>query len=246
MRNPDISLPGWLFWALLLCFQWVGVAVGDGTDAPEVPASPRVHADADAEAGMLLVARRGMSDPRFRKSVILLTTHDDGGSLGIIINRASVTPLQRVLPEVGKVTEREYPVYFGGPVGMNRVMFLVRHAEGLARALHVLDDLYFSGDRSTLEKMLLQGKSESELRVYVGYAGWGPGQLAGELSNGDWLVVPATLEMIFSDAPGALWDRLMDRYVPSGNLVWSPAAPTCRISGRRQVSGRARLPDSTA
>jgi len=226
MRISDHSRAGWLLGVLLLAMQPVDAAATDPSGASQALIAPRVREMAPPDAGVLLVARRGLADPRFRKSVILLTTHDDGGSLGIIINRASVTPLQSVLPEVGKAATRDYPVYFGGPVGLNRVTFLVRHGDALEHALPVLDDLYFSGDRSTLEQMLLQGKTVSELRIYLGYAGWGPGQLAGELSSGDWLVVPATLETVFSDAPGDLWDRLMNQYVPRGDLVRAHDAPT--------------------
>jgi hypothetical protein len=75
----------------------------------------------------------------------------------------------------------------------------------------VVDDLYFSTDSELLERWLQQQKSERELRLYAGHAGWGPGQLTREFARGDWHVLPATAAQVFDAEVESLWQRLIER-----------------------------------
>lgn len=169
--------------------------------------------------GMLLIARRDMPDLRFRKSVILLASHDDGGTLGLIINRSSTSRLENVLPEVAQLNTQGHTVYFGGPVALHSLIFLVRHNSAPEEAIHVMDDLYLSGDGTTLKQMLKHNKTNRELRVYIGYAGWAAGQLAGELDRNDWYLHKATLSDVFNQRNGRIWDDLIEQYEPAGQLA---------------------------
>ena len=169
--------------------------------------------------GMFLIARRGMPDPRFRQSVILLAAHDDGGSLGLIINRASKTKLTRLIPELDDMDKQGHRVYIGGPVGIQQIKFLMRNSNALDTALHIMDDLYISGNQLTLEEMLNQDMPPTKLRIYLGYAGWGPSQLDGELDRRDWYLRRAKMTEIFSDRPESIWQDLIEHYEPEGQLV---------------------------
>lgn len=171
------------------------------------------------DKGILLIARRGMPDPRFERSVVLLASHDDNGSLGLIINRASQTRLGTLLPELNDLDDRGHSVFFGGPVGVNSLKFLVRHEPPPDAALHVMEDLYLSGNQSTLETMLQNRKSAQELRVYVGYAGWAPGQLDSELNRKDWHLHKAAITHVFNSEPELVWQELIELHEPEGQLV---------------------------
>ena len=179
--------------------------------------------------GMLLIARRGMPDPRFRQTVILLAAHDEGGSLGLIINRASDTKLTRLLPELDDIDKQGHRVYIGGPVGIQQIKFLVRNSNDLDTALHIMDDLYISGNQLILEEMLNQDMPPTKLRIYLGYAGWGPSQLDGELDRRDWYLRKANMAEIFSNRPESIWQDLIEHYEPEGQLV--------------DLKSRDRLPD---
>ena len=169
--------------------------------------------------GMLLIARRGMPDVRFRQTVILLAIHDAGGSLGLILNRASTTELGYLIPRLSDIDKQGHRVYFGGPIGIDSLKFLVRNSRPFEDTVHIMDDLYIGGSRDTLEHILRSDKTNSEFRIYLGYAGWGPGQLAGELDRRDWHVRRAKLDEIFSHRTESIWNKLIEIYEPAGQLV---------------------------
>lgn len=170
--------------------------------------------------GMVLVAARNMADPRFVKTVVLLVDHNDGGgSLGLILNRRSTVLLGDLVSSLAEKDTMGHPVYAGGPVGMDQVLFLVRHPRRPDRALKIMRDLYASGELQSLEAMLAEHKPRNRLHVYLGYAGWSPRQLAGEVERGDWHVAPGTLDDVFTDRPEVLWSRRIQSFEPEGLRV---------------------------
>ncbi len=169
--------------------------------------------------GMLLIARRGMPDLRFRQTVILLATHNEGGSLGFILNRASTTELGHLIPTLSDIDKQGHRVYFGGPVGIDSLKFLVRNSPPFEDTLHIMDDLYLGGSQTILKQILMLNKPASEFRIYLGYAGWGPGQLDSELDRRDWHLRRAKLEEIFSSQADTIWHKLIEIYEPAGQLV---------------------------
>ena len=116
----------------------------------------KLHSDYELRPikGMLLIARRGMPDPRFRQTVVFLAAHDKGGSLGLIINRVSTATLGNLLPEVNDLDKQGHNVYFGGPVEIERLKFLVRNDDEPEDAIHIMGNLYISGSQKTLKEML--------------------------------------------------------------------------------------------
>ncbi|MFO1433838.1 MAG: YqgE/AlgH family protein [Candidatus Competibacteraceae bacterium] len=172
-------------------------------------------------AGVILVASRRMLDHRFRHAVILLLAHDDEGTVGLIINRPTDLSLADALPELSE-QGAGHRLFFGGPVALNTLMFLVRNPVPLAQATRVLDDIYVSSDRGTLEQ-LLGKRTAVVMRLYFGYAGWGPGQLNAELANGSWQLFQTDADTLFQDQGDTLWEkfigpsnRIMARH-PTGN-----------------------------
>lgn len=188
-------------------------------DVTTPESKPHSQVESHPAKGMLLIARRGMPDPRFRQTVILLATHDAGGSLGLILNRASTTKLGYLIPRLNDIDKLGHRVYFGGPVGIDSLKYLVRSSDPLEDTLHIMDDLYFGGNRVTLEHMLKVNKPVSEFRIYLGYAGWGPDQLTGELNRHDWHLRKAETEEIFSHQVGSMWHNYIEIYEPAGQLV---------------------------
>ena len=200
--------------------------------APMGAAQPRAGVDSAAHTaagpgvapkqGMFLVATRDMRDPRFRQSVILLAAHGDEGTIGFAVNRPTTVSLAQALPELEALDASDQPLFFGGPVATDRIMFLVKSDKSLEQAEHIMADMYFSGSASLLAQMLSEGKTVQELRVYAGYAGWSAGQLQSELDRGDWHLVAGDVKTVFDADPLRVWSRFIERLDPPGLLVGEP------------------------
>jgi putative transcriptional regulator len=180
---------------------------------------------------VLLVAARKMGDPRFRNTVVLLVQHGEGGSLGLIINRPTSILLSEALPDLKGASAAKHKVFFGGPVAINAMLFLVRGHTAPDNAEQVRTDIYVSGSRATLERMLGQGRSKNELRIYAGYAGWAAGQLDMEVLRGDWYLYPADARTIFDKDAEKLWNELIDSQEPEGLMAWAKGAKGGAVSG---------------
>lgn len=155
--------------------------------------------------GVLLVAAEQMGDPRFARSVVLLIEHDQSGSWGLIINKPTDVDPAEVLPSV-EADERHAGVYFGGPVRVERVVGLYRDAAAGDHNPAGLPGLYWSDSPEALGVRLQ--RNPGNVRVFAGYAGWGPGQLRFEIAHGGWRLIQGHQEDVFSDDPARLWQRL--------------------------------------
>ena len=174
------------------------------------------------EKGIFLVATAGMRDPRFRRSVVLLLEHGENGTLGLIVNKVTEISLAQVLPDQGGGSRESNLLFFGGPVGPDGILFLTRSAEPPERAEHVMEDVYYSGDKNLLEKFLKQNKGSDELRIFVGNSGWSPGQLAAEIAEGAWRLVRGDSDTLFEKDLNDIWPDLIGPPAPSPFMVQGP------------------------
>lgn len=159
--------------------------------------------------GRLLVAARDLGDPNFRHAVILLVHYDEEGAMGVVLNRPSDAPLRRMFPRAETLKTRSDPLYEGGPVMPTGAVAILRARSEPKGAKLVRDDLYLVGDVRTLEEAVNSGKGPMELRVFMGYAGWGPAQLDNEIRMGAWHIFDTDLRTIFDPATDKLWERLI-------------------------------------
>ncbi len=158
---------------------------------------------------MFLVASRGLIDPNFRRSIVLLVAHDKDGALGVIVNRPTKVTLSSVLPDIEELADRSDPLFIGGPVATSQITLLFRAAGPPKNSLHVFSDVYYSGSLTTLRDYLQDHELARAMHAYAGYAGWAPGQLEGEVGRGDWNLVSADAEIVFSDSPEDMWPKLI-------------------------------------
>ncbi len=163
------------------------------------------------EKGIFLVAKPGMQDPRFQRTVVLLLAHSDQGTLGVIINRPTEILLSRVLPNLQIPVADEHTLFFGGPVGMDMLIFLMRSSAPPKHGSQVMTDVYYSADRETLEELLKQRQDQHQLRLYLGHSGWAPGQLATEIARGDWLLARASSVTVFQKDLPTIWPQLIEQ-----------------------------------
>ncbi len=165
----------------------------------------------DLGIGKLLVARRDARDPVFAETVILLVHYDHSGTVGLAINRRTNVPISRALREFAGAKERSDPVFMGGPVELQSVLALLKANAMPEGATHVAGKVYLVSTKPLLQKALGSRSESAELRVYLGYCGWGPGQLESETAHGFWHILPAEADLVFDPKPETLWSRLMER-----------------------------------
>lgn len=193
------------------------------THVPEQAPGPSVDPDEQAARpakGMLLIARRHLPDPNFRQSVVLLVSHDAGkGSLGLIINQPTSYTLNDILPELKGLDRSGLSLYFGGPVELQGLMFLFRTREAPDAAWHITGDIYLGGDIPVLEQALSGEDDARRTRVFIGHAGWAPGQLKAEIERGDWHLYPADPHTLLEQNPRSLWPELIELKDPGGRLA---------------------------
>jgi putative transcriptional regulator len=157
-------------------------------------------------APCILVASPLLLDPNFIHSIVLLVEHDEQGALGIILNRPLPVTLTHICEESGLTFggEDDSTAWRGGPVDPQRGILLVKG--GLPEDEDtVLDFTHFVSHRKDLLEELLQDPT-AHYRLFLGYAGWGPEQLDGELEQLAWTRVPVRAEWLLHPNPRVLWE----------------------------------------
>ena len=186
---------------------------------PDSQAMPEPFSNDLPAKGKFLVAGRNLIDPRFEETVVLLIDYSAEGAAGVIINRPTKVPLAEVLPSVPGLKARAGVVYYGGPVEGRRMLMLIRSGERPEESGRVFGNVYVSASMDTLERMIASHKTDRELRMYAGYAGWMPQQLDREVSRGDWLIMSADAGSIFEKKSSGIWRELYQR--GSAIQVWN-------------------------
>lgn len=125
--------------------------------------------------------------------------------VGIIINRPMPIPVSQLLPDLKHLAQVRDKVYFGGPVSFGSVWFLFRAPKPPEHAIQACDGVYLSADRKLLLQLLGRDKPMDGLRIFVGHAGWAPGQLEAEIGHGDWTLKRADPEAIFNGKSEHPW-----------------------------------------
>ena len=154
---------------------------------------------------MLLIARDDLSDSDFADSVVLVMNNLGPAPVGIIINRPMAIPVSRLFPDLKRLAQVRDKVYFGGPLDFGSVWFLFRAAAPPEHAIQACDGVYLSADRQLLLQLLGRDKPMDSLRVFVGHAGWAPGQLEAEIAQRAWALKRAETEAIFSGKSEHPW-----------------------------------------
>ncbi len=171
-------------------------------------------------AGVFLVASHRLVDPRFSRSVVLLTQYDREGVMGVIINRPTEHRLSDLLPHVEALRGRSDRLFFGGPVSVDVIVTLILCAEKveLPETTRVFGDVYLSGDPAAFAYIIGRKREDEAIRGYAGYAGWAAGQLEGEIARGDWSVVDADAFTVFRKESSAIWRDLSPGPEPGREL----------------------------
>lgn len=162
-------------------------------------------------APVLLVSMPQMLDPNFSKTVVLLAEYGAHGAFGLVLNRRMDEPAAAIVTadEPLEIHPKMY-LFTGGPVEPTRAWILTANATLDPEALEVTSGVYLSASAS-LVRRTLQAPPDPEVRMVVGYAGWGAGQLDIELAEGSWLLAPVQSDLIFGTSVDAMWEAAIRR-----------------------------------
>jgi putative transcriptional regulator len=180
---------------------------------PEEPEDSAAPVANRVRAGTLLLANTSLLEPTFRRSVIYIVEHNDGGTLGVVLNRPSETAIYNVLPQWAKLAAKPKTMFIGGPVKRDAALCLsvlrvgadpdrvtgVRHVSGRL----VMVDL--DTDPESI------APSAEGIRIFAGYSGWTTGQLEGEIERDDWMVLSALPSDVLAAPRVDLWGRVLRR-----------------------------------
>jgi putative transcriptional regulator len=185
--------------ALLAMLTPIGAALPARAQAPENASL----------AGQFLIASPTITDPRFARTVILMVQHDRNGALGIIVNLpADERPMAKLLEMLGEADTNVagmVRIFAGGPV-QPEIGFVVHSAEYRRPETVAIDARVAMTASREILRDIAHGKGPQKNLIAFGYAGWGPGQLEGELRRGSWFSAPAEPKLIFDEDRDKVWD----------------------------------------
>jgi putative transcriptional regulator len=155
------------------------------------------------EPGILLIADPFLKDPNFMRTVVFLCEHQEEGSFGFVLNRSYEYTLNEL---VTGLDDLKIPVYYGGPVQIDTIHFLHQYPDLIPGGYEITDGIYWGGDFETAINLIRNKEIDPHrIRFYIGYSGWGSGQLSDELKEKSWLTAQANRKIIFHKKADEIW-----------------------------------------
>ena len=178
----------------------------------------------DVAAGKLLISDPFLKDPNFLRTVIFLCEHEFEGSFGFVLNKLYD---QKIGELVAYLEGIDFPVYYGGPVQVDTLHFLHRCPDLIEDGILVTDQIYWGGNFETVIELLHQNRlKQNDIRFYIGYSGWGQGQLEDELKAKSWITSQGSSKLIFHQQANNIWkDALIDLGGEYAQMINYPIDP---------------------
>lgn len=153
--------------------------------------------------GVILISDPFLKDPNFSRSVVLLCEHNLDGSFGLVLNRPYDQHLNDFIPNL---EDLNIPVYHGGPVQPNTLHFVHNIPALISEGILITEDLYWGGKfDEVIECMRNKSLDLNRIKFFLGYSGWGVGQLNEEMEEKSWLTVDATPKLVFQTPANKIW-----------------------------------------
>lgn len=178
----------------------------------------------DLKKGQLLIADPFLGDPNFQRSVVFLCEHNKEGSMGFILNKTSGRTIGELF---SGMEDQSFPVYVGGPVQQDRLFFIHTEPDMIPGSIQIVEKIYWGGDATITFSHIKNGLlNEQQLKLFIGYSGWGAGQLAYEMDVKSWLTTEANRDLLFHTESKKIWDQAIlskgEEYAP---LIHYPIDP---------------------
>ena len=157
--------------------------------------------------GQLLLDSGMLNGSFFHRTVVLICQHDAEGAFGLVVNRTSDNKVGEMLVADLPDSLKEQALYLGGPVQPTALSYL--HTDTFLPQANVITNLNLGHSLDNLVEIGESFSSNQQLRIYAGYAGWGPGQLDDEMKRKAWLTHPASVDLVFNQDPVKLWRSIV-------------------------------------
>ena len=159
--------------------------------------------------GRLLISEPYLPDPNFERSVVLMCDHNEGGSFGFVMNKKSPLKLAEVVEDMSGL---EADLYIGGPVQQDTLHYIFRGEDLLEDAVEIGDNLFWGGNYDQLKDLISMKRIDpTDFRFFVGYSGWGQGQLDEEIESNSWIVSPGlALNLLLDTKSDDLWKVVLE------------------------------------
>lgn len=167
--------------------------------------------------GHLLLDGGKLHGSFFHRSVVLICQHDEEGAFGLILNRSTDSKVGQAVVANLSETVKEQTLFLGGPVQPGALSYL--HTDAFVPEANVMLNLNLGHSLDTLMDLSEGASATQKLKLFAGYSGWTAGQLDQEMARNDWLVHPASLELIFDPKPEELWKKILRQKGPQSRLL---------------------------
>jgi len=170
-------------------------------------------------SGSLLLSVPQMLDPNFMHSVVLVCEHTPEGAFGFVVNQPAQCTIGELVPDHPHLAALRFPVHSGGPVRSEVLQFVHRVPAHIGGGHEIADGLFLGGDVAALAAFAAgnQRRAQRDLRMFLGYSGWGEGQLDVELGTGSWVTLALDPELVFqTDSPETIWRKALRRLGSEG------------------------------
>lgn len=168
--------------------------------------------DFTPHSGQLLVSEPFLSDPNFRKTVILLCEHEPQGSVGFVLNRLLETDTDEVIPGL---LDHNFPIYYGGPVEQNTLHFVHRCGKLIDDSFPIGEGVYWGGNIELINDLIEKGEASYEdFKFFIGYSGWAEGQLSDEIEAKSWWLTSLDASIVFGENMEEIWPAAVKKLGP--------------------------------
>lgn len=155
--------------------------------------------------GDILISEPFLEDPNFTRTVIYISEFNKDGAMGFILNRPTKIPVHEVLPELGNV---HHPIYYGGPVGNDKLFYIHTLGNKLKNAVRIKNDLFWGGNFNELKLLAKEGLlSNKNIKFFAGYTGWEATQLETEILEKSWIKSTFNESCILENFDEKLWQK---------------------------------------
>jgi putative transcriptional regulator len=163
------------------------------------------------EPGTLIAASPDLGDPNFMHAVVLMCAHGEAGAHGLVINRPAPLTVDKLLPQHTRLAASRFPIHAGGPVGLDTLQFVHRVPDAIPGGYEIATGIWLGGDLEAVGLHVSRTGAEAlrDLRMILGYSGWGAGQLESELAGGSWLPSALDPDWLFEADPKLVWRKVL-------------------------------------
>lgn len=159
----------------------------------------------EPQKGRVLISEPFLMDNYFKRSIVLITEHNTEGTVGFVLNKPVDIPVNEII-ENFPVTNVE--LLLGGPVNTNTLHYIHTLGDIIPNSNRVLGNVFWGGDFEVVERLIKSGNlAPGQIKFFLGYSGWSPDQLEGELEESAWLVTELPPEEIMSPMNRNYWKR---------------------------------------